>query len=200
MVIINIELKNLCKSFENNKVLNNVNAIFNCNEINCLLGNSGCGKTTLLNILMGIYSADSGCVLGLNDRKISAVFQEDRLCENMNAIKNIRLVCSKNISDEKIINDLIFIGLKESLYKPISKLSGGMKRRVAIVRALIYNSDILIMDEPFKGLDETTKMNVIEYIKNNTHNRTTILVIHDERDIIKLNINNIITISQALNK
>lgn len=183
---MDIEIKALYKSFGDKLVLNNINALFLDKKINCIMGDSGCGKTTLINILMGITKADSGSLLGLNQKVISAIFQEDRLCENLSLIKNIRLVCHKNISDQEIKNHIIAVGLGDYLYEPVYTLSGGMKRRVSIVRAIIYNSDIVIMDEPLKGLDEATKSIIIEYIKEYSSNKMLIVVTHDERETIKL--------------
>lgn len=184
---MDICIKHLYKKFDNNIVLNGINCIFKSSEINCIIGNSGCGKTTLINIIMNIIHKDSGEILGLENQTISAVFQEDRLCETLDCMKNIRLVCNKNISNSEIKKHLNSVGLND-LNKPVYKLSGGMKRRLAIVRAVIYNSNILIMDEPFKGLDENTKLKVINYIKLNTKQRTLIIVTHDKTEIKLLNI------------
>jgi len=183
---MDIEIKALCKSFGDKLVLNNINALFLDKKINCIMGESGCGKTTLINILLGITKADSGSLSGLDKKVISAIFQEDRLCENLSVIKNIRLVCHKNISDQEIKNHIIAVGLGDYLYEPIYTLSGGMKRRVSIARAIIYNSDIVIMDEPLKSLDETTKATVIDYIKEYSTNKTLIVVTHDEREVAAL--------------
>ncbi len=195
---MDIEILHLVKKFGDNIILNNVNILFKSYEINCIVGTSGCGKTTLINILLGITDYDSGEIIGIENKKFSVVFQEDRLCENITPIKNIRLVCNKNITDEQIKNHLITVGLSESIYKPVSKLSGGMKRRVAIVRAVIYGGDIIIMDEPLKGLDDTTKSNVIEYIIANTIGKTLIIVTHDDREINKFKSKNVIKLGYKL--
>jgi len=141
------------------------------------MGPSGCGKTTLLNILIGFIQKDSGEISDIPAKK-SAVFQEDRLCESFNAVSNVRLVCKKNISNDEIRQNLGEIGLSESLDRPVSELSGGMRRRVAIVRAVLADADIIFMDEPFKGLDDTTKAGVIEYVLCKTRGKTVIIVTH----------------------
>jgi NitT/TauT family transport system ATP-binding protein len=139
---------------------------------------SGMGKTTLLRIMMGLEKPDSGKISGMDGLKISAVFQEDRLCEYLNPIANIGLVNSKLTKDE-ILSALESFGLIECAYRRTSKLSGGMKRRVAILRALLAEYDIMFMDEPFKGLDTGTKDVVISEILSRTKGKTIIFVTHD---------------------
>ena len=174
---MDIQVIDLTKKFGGNLVLDKLSATFSSHEVTCIMGPSGFGKTTLLNIMMGVVSSDSGTVTGVPLKK-SAVFQEDRLCENFNAISNVRLVCEKNINDDLISEQLQDIGLKDSMQKPVSKFSGGMRRRVAIVRAMLAESEILFLDEPFKGLDEETKRDTIEYLKKHRNGRTVIMVTH----------------------
>jgi ABC-type multidrug transport system ATPase subunit len=183
---MDIEIRDLCKSFDNKLILNHISAIIKDKQTTCITGQSGCGKTTFIHILMGITKADSGAVLGIDQKNISAVFQEDRLSENITILKNIRLVCDKTISDEEIIKHVTEVGLMDYLEEPIHKLSGGMRRRVAIVRAIIVKSNAVIMDEPFKGLDDTTKSTIIAYIKKYISNRTLVVVTHDKREIDEL--------------
>ncbi len=152
----------------------------------CLMGPSGCGKTTLLNILMGLIKADSGTVEGV-PRKKSAVFQEDRLCEDFTAPDNIRLATGKHVPDEEIIKHLKLLGLEGSLGIPVREFSGGMKRRTAICRAVLAMGDVIFLDEAFKGLDAETKIKTVEYIKTYTANKTIIAVTHDEEEARLLN-------------
>lgn len=182
-----IEIKNLSKSFDNKVVLNNFSAQINDGDIVCVMGQSGKGKTTLLNILMGFEKPDRGEITGLLNNDISVVFQEDRLCENLTAVKNIAIINPK-LEKEKIIHNLLETKLSlDSLNLPLTKLSGGMKRRVAIVRAVLANSNIVIMDEPFKGLDMETKTLCINYVLNNLNQRTAIIVTHIEEEAELLN-------------
>lgn len=180
-----IELKNVCKSFENKVVLSNFNYIFEDGSITCIMGASGSGKTTLLNILLGLIKADSGKVSGIPD-DISAVFQEDRLCEPYSAVKNVFAVTGNEVSEDKIIAVLGELGLSGSEYVPVSTLSGGMKRRVALARALLAKSELIILDEPFKGLDDETRENVISVLSEYTKGKTLIVATHDERDCVSL--------------
>ena len=182
---MDIKINNLSKAYDGQTVLSNFTHTFKEGTTTCIMGKSGVGKTTLLSILMGLENADSGQINGLSDKKISAVFQEDRLCMNLTALLNIKMVLSKNshISDEKIISLLSKIGIDASDKKTVSEYSGGMCRRVAILRALLVDFDLLIMDEPLKGLDPETKSSVIALIKEYTAGKTVILTTHDPTDV-----------------
>ncbi len=179
---MDIVLENVCKSYNDKQVLDNLTYTFKDKTITCIMGKSGIGKTTLLNILMKLETKDSGKILGLEKAKMSAVFQENRLCENLNAILNIKLVTNKNV--EEIKEKLEMIGITAGDFKPVSEYSGGMKRRVAIVRALMSDYDLLLMDEPLKGLDEDTKLKVIKLICDMTKSKTVIIVTHDEDESV----------------
>lgn len=178
-----IQLKNLEKSYGNTKVLTNYSIELQENKITCLMGPSGVGKTTLLQILLGLIKADKGYIIGLDGKRVSAVFQENRLIEGIDAIHNIKLVCEKQVTVDRIEKELIQVGLTEYKNKPVVKLSGGMQRRVAIVRALLANSDLVVMDEPFKGLDENLKKQVIQYVINKTIGKTVLIVTHDKEEV-----------------
>lgn len=178
-----IKIKNIKKTFNNKTILTDINLIFPDNSISCIVGPSGCGKTTLLNIILGLLKADDGEIEGLDGRSMSAVFQEDRLCEGFTAYANIKLVCNPMCSEEVICENLKQVDLKDAALKKVSQLSGGMRRRVAIVRAVMANSDIMVMDEPFKGLDEKTKKNVIDYVKINSKNKIVIITTHNLEEI-----------------
>ena len=143
---------------------------------------SGSGKTTLFRILMGFETPDSGQIDGLEQMTLAAVFQEDRLLEGYTAQENIRFVTGKQYSGQEIDRILLRLLPAESLSKPIREFSGGMKRRTAILRALLAPSDFIIMDEPFTGLDTETKRNVIELIKEYTEGRLLLLSTHYEED------------------
>ena len=169
---------NICKSFGENGVLADFSHEFQSGKTTAILGTSGCGKSTLLNILMGLLPCDSGEVIR-ESNKISAVFQENRLCENLTVSANIRLVTGKRFSKKQICEELAAVGLGDCAEKPARTLSGGMKRRTALVRALLADYDILFLDEPFKGLDSDTKSVVLEYTKSKIKGKTVVLVTHD---------------------
>ncbi len=186
-----IEIKNLTKAYDGQAVLENLSLTFDDGSFTCIMGKSGVGKTTLLNILMGLENADSGVICGLDDKKVSVVFQENRLCNNITALLNIKMVIQKDsrITDDKISEYLRRIGLGNDLKKPVIEYSGGMKRRVAILRALLADFDLLIMDEPLKGLDDETKETVIALIKELTKEKTVIMTTHDDSEASLLEAN-----------
>lgn len=161
---MSIIITDLCKTFDDNEVLKNVNITLKDNSIYCLMGTSGIGKTTLLRILMGLEHADSGSISGIDIKSISCMFQEDRLIHDLSAIDNVRIVLRGKNNRDEISNNLLSILPDDSLDMPVSSLSGGMKRRVALARALSYPGKLIILDEPFTGLDKDTKLNVIDYI------------------------------------
>lgn len=177
-----VEITDLKKKFEQQTVLEGFSAKFGDNSITCIMGASGAGKTTLLNILLGLMDSDGGTVSGINGKRLSAVFQEDRLCEGLDAIGNIKLVADKKITRKDIEEEFSRVGLEDYRGKPVSELSGGMKRRIALVRALITDPDIVIMDEPLKGLDAKLKHKATEYIKEKVKNKITIIVTHDKAE------------------
>lgn len=180
-----IKLENVSKTYGEKQVFRDFSHTFPEGELTCVMGPSGCGKTTLLSLLLGLEEPDTGEIQGMEGRKKSAVFQEDRLCENTGAVSNIRLV-NPNLSKEEAEGMLRDLGLGDSLRQPVRTLSGGMKRRVAILRALAAEYDVLFLDEPFKGLDETTKALVMEYFLQKTRGKTVILVTHDRGEAAAL--------------
>ncbi len=155
-------------------------------EILCVMGASGCGKTTLLKLLTGQLRPQCGLIRGMERREISMVFQENRLCEEFSAETNVRLGCGRGYfggsGRADIGRHLSEVGLCEAADKKVCSFSGGMKRRVAIVRALMSESDLLLMDEPLKELDAATKKAVTAYIKKYRGNRTTVIVTHDAKE------------------
>lgn len=183
---INICITNMTKSYGEKLVFKDLNITIGSGKITCVMAPSGAGKTTLLRIMMGIEKPDSGSIVGLSDQRFSAVFQEERLCEDMTAIGNIRLV-NPSLTPARIRNELQRLGMHGSEKQPVSELSGGMRRRVSILRALLAEYDVLFMDEPFKGLDSALKKDVITYVLEKTRGKTVIVVTHDrgEADLLR---------------
>lgn len=167
---------NLCKSYGEKTVLQNFSAHFEKGEISALMGPSGCGKTTLLRILLGIEEKDEGEILSLG--RVVAVFQEDRLSEPLSAVKNVCLG-RKDATDGEAKQLLSALGLSEDMEKPVRELSGGMRRRVSIARALIADADTVLLDEPFSALDEDTKACVMEFTRESLRGKTVLLITHD---------------------
>ena len=172
-----IHAKNIFKSFEGKAVLTDLSVSFPGGSVTCVRGPSGCGKTTLLRILAGLETPDSGTVE--REGSLAYVFQEDRLSENFSAVSNIRLVTGKRLPATVILEHLKELGLGDQAHRPVREYSGGMKRRVAIARAVCYDADLLLMDEPFKGLDTRLKTGVMDYVKRHTAGKTVIYVTHD---------------------
>ena len=158
---------------------------------------SGWGKTTLLRILMGLEQPDEGTIetdmdqvpgdgLGRNSLSsltVSAVFQEDRLCESFSPVENVTMCTGRSMKASRVRWEMARLLPEECLSRPVSTLSGGMKRRVAVLRALLTPSHILLMDEPFTGMDEDLKRSVIAYIKEKQDGRILILSTHQEEDV-----------------
>ena len=198
---VGIRIRNLSKSFGGKSVLENFSADLPAGSISALMAPSGSGKTTLLNLIAGLMPADDGSIVfdteesgnahpvsfsaGKNDDcrtvSFSAVFQEDRLLNEMTAESNVRLV-NPSLSLSDTINAMAELGLRESTYQSVRELSGGMKRRVAILRAVLHDSDILLLDEPFQGLDEETRKTVISFLRKKAENRTVLLITHNKED------------------
>ncbi len=184
-----LKVNHLSKSFGTLKVFMQLNLSLQSGPIYCLMGPSGSGKTTFFRILLGLEQADSGFVEGLHGTRASAVFQENRLCESFTPVDNITMVIPgrSSRSRKQARGELLRLLPEEALSRPVSTLSGGMKRRVAIVRALSVPCDMILMDEPFTGLDENTKLTVIQYIKEKTRDKLVIISTHQEEDISLLN-------------
>jgi len=184
-----IILDGICKSFGTPPVpvLENFSATLEAG-FTCLMGQSGIGKTTLANILAGQIAPDRGKIIGNADKKVAYVFQDDRLLLWETALSNVLFVTPQaKKNTPRAIELLTQAGLAESLHKKAAELSGGMKRRVALCRALISTYDLLILDEPFKGLDETTKPAIIDLLRQNVPPEKIVLCItHDPAEATAL--------------
>ncbi|MGL5436863.1 MAG: ABC transporter ATP-binding protein [Lachnospiraceae bacterium] len=183
-----LTVQKLSKSYGDLSVLKAFHMELECGHIYCLMGASGSGKTTLLRLILGLEQPDSGTITLKNstDEGVVAVFQENRLCESFSPVDNVCMVTGASLSREAAARELGRLLPEESLRRPVSTLSGGMKRRVAIVRALLAPSCAILMDEPFTGLDEDTKALVIDYIKEKSVGKLILIATHQEEDIFLL--------------
>lgn len=198
------QVKNITKSYNNIKVLDDISIDFPIGKTTCILGPSGCGKTTLLNIIGGITEKDFGEIIGFNE-DISFVFQEDRLIPWKNVYDNLSFVLKRKMDKKQIERTvekyLKLVNLEEYKYYYPKDLSGGMKGRISILRAFAYPSRLLIMDEPFKSLDIINKEIIIGFFNEliTKEHRTCIIVTHDIDEAIELS-DNIVILSDKPTK
>lgn len=173
-----IHIENLCKSYGGSPVLKNVS--FTAGPgVTCIMAPSGSGKTTLLRILLGLERPDSGTV-GLPEKcSWSAVFQEDRLLEGLDAMGNLRFVLGSALDEAAALALLAELGLEDAVGKPAREFSGGMKRRLALARALLAPFDVLALDEPFTGLDRDNRERAWRCVREHAAGKPVLLVSHE---------------------
>lgn len=177
-----IEFNNVSVSFNGKSVLRNLNLSFG-DGITAVVGQSGYGKTTVLRLAGGLIKPNSGVVITDYSRP-SFVFQEQRLLNWYSALRNVTVVNSS--ADERdaiaLLESLGICG--EDIYKHPQQLSGGMRQRVCIARALFYGGDILLLDEPFNGLDSDNRERAVELIKQAANSKPVIIVSHIPEDAL----------------
>ncbi len=192
-----IEIKNLCKCFGDNIIFNEFNVTIEDGEFVVFAGKSGCGKTTLLNIIGSLEKPDSGSVkvngLDINNKKnqkeyfknvVGFLFQNFALVENKTVRKNLELVQKKHRTSMTIDDALEVVGLTGKEETLVYKLSGGEQQRVALARLMIKSCKIILADEPTGSLDTQNAQMVLETLKEmNRQGKTIVLVTHDERII-----------------
>lgn len=182
-----ISVKHLQKSYGAQRVLDDVTFTVTDEQITCVMAPSGIGKTTLLRILMGLEQPDSGTVSLPSNCRWAAVFQEDRLLEHLDAMENLKFVLGNDIDLTDAKSLLEDLGLTELEGKLVRDYSGGMKRRLALARALLAPADALALDEPFSGLDEDNREKAIDCIRRRAEGKPVLLVTHNEDDVAGLN-------------
>lgn len=165
-----IEVEKISKAYNGKLVLRDFSMEISSDTSYLLTGESGAGKTTLLRIILGLEQPDQGRIRLLGDYKYSrvnagVVFQEDRLCEDFSAVENVAMI-SRRLSTRVAREELQKLLPEDALDKPVRELSGGMRRRVCIVRACSIPSDMILMDEPFAGLDAENRRRCIAYIRS----------------------------------
>lgn len=178
-ILNNIEFRNIDKAYGSQVVLEDFSAVFPAGQTLALMGRSGGGKTTISRLLMGLEKPDAGEILGTQGLRFSCVFQENRLLPGFSALDNVALVLPREKWD-RVQPALSALGLtEEDWHKPSRELSGGQKRRVALARAMEADSDFVILDEAFKGLDEESREQAFLYCKNNRKDRGLLVITHD---------------------
>ena len=173
-----ITIDRLTLSYGSQQVLKDCSLRVETGSRVALMGPSGCGKTSLINVIAGLLSPDSGKV-SVNG-KVSYVFQEPALFPWLTAVDNINVVLSDGPETLPRAEQLLeAVGLSDCRDKYPHQLSGGQKQRIAICRALAYGGDILLLDEPLKGLDADTRDQVSALLRQEWTGKTLLLVTHD---------------------
>lgn len=170
-----IKLNNVTFSYNGKQILKDFCLNINDGERICLYGNSGIGKTTIIRLILGLEKPKNGTVI-CSSKNISVMFQEDRLLPFKTLEENIALFC--NCAKTDYIMSVLKIYDAKDKYP--SELSGGMSRRAAIARALSFDADIYILDEPFTGLDRENTLGAIKLINEITNGKTLITVMHEK--------------------
>ena len=203
-----IEIKEISKSFDGNKILNNISTSFVKGKTNLIIGQSGSGKTVLLKCLLGLHSSDNGEILydGVSNKNMSEsnktllrremgmVFQGSALFDSMTVLENVMFplqMLTQKKNDEIIQraeNAIYRVELKKAKQKLPSELSGGMQKRVAIARAIVMNPKYLFCDEPNSGLDPRTAIVIDNLIQEITkeYDITTIINSHDMNSVLEI--------------
>lgn len=187
-----VRIDALSISYDGKTALKDFSYDFAAGSFTAVLAPSGFGKTSLINAVMGLIPYN-GSISFSEPPMFAAVFQEDRLCGGITALRNVMLTANPCCSKEDILNAFAAVGLDGCAGKRACLLSGGMKRRVAIMRAVFSAHNLLILDEPFKGLDESSKLRTMAFVKEKTASDTVIMITHDvgeaeyfDSDILKL--------------
>lgn len=176
-----IDIRALSLAYGTQTVLENLDMRILPGEKVAIMGPSGCGKTSLMNVIAGLLRPDSGSV-HLNGR-LSCVFQEPRLLPWLSALDNINVVLSDSPSTlPQAQKWLELVELGGNADKLPSELSGGMQQRLSIARALAYGGDILLLDEPLKGMDADLRGRIADLIRSRAADKTLVLITHDRAE------------------
>ena len=193
-----IELKNVSKKFKNNMVINNVSVTFESGNIYGFYGRNGSGKSVLQKIISGLYLPTSGEVLldgiNINEKELypsnmRILIEKPAFFSDLSGLDNLKLLADINkiIDEKKIIEVLELVNLKNEMHKKYSKYSLGMKQKLGVAQAIMENPDILILDEPFNGIEQATVDKLIEYLlKKKEEGKLIIISTHIKEDLTKL--------------
>ena len=179
-----IQLQDICKSVSGQQILKDINWQIASEDCWLLTGPSGSGKTMLLRLILGLEKPDSGSVNLLGDYKYAnvnagVVFQEDRLCEQFSAVENVAMV-NERLSETVAAEELSRFLPQDRQTVPVCELNETERRLVVMIRACIIPSDILLLDEPFRGMDSDLRSRVIAYIRDKAGHKGIVFVQRDE--------------------
>lgn len=183
-----LEVRDLCKYYKKNKVVSDVSFLVDAGDIVGYIGPNGAGKTTTLKMICNLAKKDKGTVLLEEKKRIGVIFDENGLYMNMTAYENVLFfvkLYSVNVNKEDIERILCFVGLDTVMDCIIKGFSKGMLRRLVIARILICNPDVLIMDEPFDGVDIESQCTIIDFLRNwvKTEQKSIIITSHNMKEI-----------------
>ena len=197
-----IKIVNVNKSFDGVQILKDINLTIEQGEFFSIIGPSGCGKTTLLRMIAGFISPDSGAIylgdenivdLPPNLRNVNTIFQKYALFPHLNVFENVAFPLRIKKTDEKTINEevmkyLKLVGLDEHSTKKVSQLSGGQQQRVSIARALINKPGVLLLDEPLSALDAKLRQNLLIELDliHDEVGITFIFITHDQQEALSI--------------
>ncbi|MBR3796713.1 MAG: ABC transporter ATP-binding protein [Clostridia bacterium] len=174
-----IEIKNISMAYGEKTIFSDFSLLLSSPGQYAVLGPSGRGKTTLLRLIAGLEQPQRGQITLPKDTRIAFCFQEDRLLPWKTVLENVAFVCDDFNKARRWI-ECVGLSGEENSYP--SSLSGGMKRRAALARALAYDAGILLMDEPFRALDEATHAQMLALVREAAKDKLLLLVTHDETD------------------
>lgn len=183
-----IKLQNVSVAFGDKQVLRDFSRRFEPGKHYALFGPSGCGKTTLLRVIAGLQAPDSGEVLRADGLRMAFCFQEDRLLPWYTVRQNVALALPQELQKDKEQASRIAqtwlgrVGLSSEGDSYPAALSGGMKRRASLARALAFDAPVMLMDEPFRALDDASHADMLRLVRSLAQGKTLILVTHDVRD------------------
>ncbi|HFI0618229.1 TPA: ABC transporter ATP-binding protein [Streptococcus suis] len=191
-----ITLENISKNYDEKQILKSISLKAADGQTLAVVGESGCGKTTLLRIIAGLEKSDTGTIeidgiqmnenVDPHERNIAMVFQDATLWNHMTVKRNITFGMKK-VEESKVLDIAKAFGIDTLLNRYPEEISGGQAKRVSLVRALVSDKSILLLDEPLSNLDKETREEVLAYMKNNVCGKKTMLyVTHDENEVTYL--------------